>query len=73
VDEAGGGGGHTGDDGTLRNLTLGEAGMDLLAGLGDLGEEQLRKNIVIHGKYLGFIIYQFTITFSERIVNFLVG
>ena len=71
MDKAGGGGSHTGDDGTFRQIPLGEAGIHFFRGFGNIGEQQLGKSLIIHNKNLFFIkISEGTIPYSAAKVNF---
>ena len=52
VNKTGGGRGHTGDDGSLGNISRGVFRFHLLRCRGNLGEEQLGQCAIIHGNYL---------------------
>jgi hypothetical protein len=48
MDKAGGGGGHTGDHGTLRELTEREPLLQHFRGIGYMGKQKPSKCLIIH-------------------------
>ena len=60
VDKTGGGGGHTGNNGSFGKTTGRESGFQVLGGIGYLGKKQIGKELIIHDRYLvikKFFIY----------------
>jgi hypothetical protein len=69
VNEAGGGGSHTGNHGAVGKVAVREAGFYFLGCFGNLGEQKLSKCLIIHIYYLFFKILYDTIPFPCSKVN----